>query len=54
MLGVTIFGIFLTPVFFYVIRRITGRRSAAKQGHQPASGLKKATDESFSPQSPIA
>ncbi|HZU37293.1 MAG TPA: efflux RND transporter permease subunit, partial [Gemmataceae bacterium] len=28
MLGVTLFGIFLTPVFFYVIRRVTGRRSA--------------------------
>ena len=24
MLGVTLFGIFLTPVFFYVIRRISG------------------------------
>lgn len=27
MLGVTLFGIFLTPVFFYVIQRMTGRRS---------------------------
>jgi multidrug efflux pump subunit AcrB len=26
MLGVTLFGIFLTPVFFYVVRRLTGRR----------------------------
>jgi multidrug efflux pump len=26
--GVTLFGIFLTPVFFYVIRRFTGRRPA--------------------------
>lgn len=25
MLGVTLFGIFLTPVFYYVIRRITGQ-----------------------------
>ena len=24
MLGVTLFGIFLTPVFFYVIRKLTG------------------------------
>jgi multidrug efflux pump len=24
MLGVTIFGIFLTPVFYYVIRKIAG------------------------------
>jgi multidrug efflux pump len=26
--GVTLFGIFLTPVFFYVIRRFVGQRSA--------------------------
>src|SRR5439155_26024736 len=26
MLGVTLFGIFLTPVFFYVIRSLTGVR----------------------------
>ncbi len=26
MLGVTLFGIFLTPVFFYVVRRLTGPR----------------------------
>src|SRR5947209_3049824 len=29
MLGVTIFGIFLTPVFYYVIRRISERRTPA-------------------------
>jgi multidrug efflux pump subunit AcrB len=29
MLGVTLFGIFLTPVFFYVIRRISGPVSPA-------------------------
>ena len=28
MLGVTMFGIFLTPVFFYVIRRISGHSKA--------------------------
>jgi multidrug efflux pump len=27
MLGVTLFGIFLTPVFFYVVRALTGRRA---------------------------
>jgi multidrug efflux pump len=27
MIGVTLFGIFLTPVFFYVIRRIVGHRT---------------------------
>ena len=29
MLGVTVFGIFFTPVFYYVIRRLTGSRSNA-------------------------
>ena len=24
MIGVTLFGVFMTPVFFYVIRRFTG------------------------------
>jgi multidrug efflux pump len=28
MIGVTLFGIFMTPLFFYVIRRFTGRKSA--------------------------
>jgi multidrug efflux pump len=27
--GVTLFGIFLTPVFFYVIRRLVGQRTPA-------------------------
>jgi multidrug efflux pump len=29
MLGVTLFGIFFTPVFYYVIRWLTGRRAVA-------------------------
>ncbi len=29
MLGVTLFGIFLTPVFYYVIQWFTDRRAAA-------------------------
>ena len=29
MLGVTLFGLVLTPVFFYVVRGLLGRRSAA-------------------------
>ena len=32
MIGVTFFGIFLTPVFFYVIRKIT--RKAGPGGEQ--------------------
>ena len=34
MLGVTLFGIFLTPVFFYVIRGLTGHRSESLSGGQ--------------------
>ena len=30
MLGVTLFGIFLTPVFFYVIRRLSAGSAAAE------------------------
>ena len=43
MLGVTIFGIFFTPVFYVVIRRFTGRGAAAAR---PAEGppVGKATD----------
>ncbi|PVM84860.1 efflux RND transporter permease subunit [Caulobacter endophyticus] len=29
MLGVTVFGLILTPVFYYVIRRLSGRKSLA-------------------------
>ncbi len=39
MIGVTLFGIFLTPVFFYVIRRLGGPPSTAlqptRQPHPP-------------------
>ncbi len=38
MLGVTMFGIFLTPVFFYVIRRTSGPPSpAAQPAHEALS-----------------
>jgi multidrug efflux pump len=37
MIGVTFFGIFLTPVFFYVVRGLSSaRRSAALRGQTPA------------------
>jgi multidrug efflux pump len=31
MIGVTLFGIFLTPVFFFVVRRLSGRSQSAKE-----------------------
>jgi len=36
MLGVTLFGIFLTPVFYYVVMRVTGQDRP--MGHPPAGG----------------
>jgi multidrug efflux pump len=35
MLGVTLFGIFLTPLFFYVIRRVTERLQDYMAEHPP-------------------
>jgi multidrug efflux pump subunit AcrB len=35
MLGVTLFGIFLTPVFFYVIQWVTDLRAPAASGQAP-------------------
>jgi len=32
MLGVTLFGLFLTPVFYVVITRLTHRRAHARRG----------------------
>ncbi len=37
MLGVTLFGIFLTPVFFYVIDLVTRRGTRASEG-PPTNG----------------
>jgi hypothetical protein len=34
MIGVTLFGLFLTPVFFYVIRRFAGQRTPAPADSQ--------------------
>jgi hypothetical protein len=36
MLGVTFFGIFLTPVFFSVIMKFFGRQDSAKLPPQPS------------------
>ncbi|MGA2031798.1 MAG: efflux RND transporter permease subunit [Thermoguttaceae bacterium] len=46
MLGVTMFGIFLTPVFFYVIRRISGPLSPAVQPTHEAYPVKDAAPSS--------
>ncbi len=36
MLGVTLFGIFLTPVFYYVIQWASDRRAAARERSEPS------------------
>jgi hypothetical protein len=35
MLGVTVFGLLLTPVFFVLVRRLTSRRAANAQANSP-------------------
>lgn len=37
MLGVTLFGLFLTPVFYVVIRGIVERPRRAREPHEAAS-----------------
>jgi multidrug efflux pump len=32
MIGVTMFGIFLTPVFYVLLRQVTGNRSLKQHG----------------------
>ncbi len=46
MIGVTLFGIFLTPVFFYVIRRTGGPRSPSAQPDHEAYLAKDAAPSS--------
>jgi multidrug efflux pump len=43
MLGVTMFGLFLTPVFYVVLRRLTERRRAAA-AHEHAEVLARGGD----------
>ena len=39
MIGVTAFGIFLTPVFYVLLRALTGNRPLKQHGHAgPAAG----------------
>jgi multidrug efflux pump subunit AcrB len=38
MLGVTLFGLVLTPVFYVVIRKLTGKRKS-KEEHPPVETL---------------
>ena len=36
MIGVTLFGLFLTPVFFYVVRWLSGQSRSVKEPVQQA------------------
>jgi len=39
MLGVTVFGVFFTPVFYYVIRWFSTRRAKPKPKGTPSSSV---------------
>ena len=41
MLGVTIFGVFLTPLFYYAIQSFNDRRAEAQAWQQPRSDTSK-------------
>jgi multidrug efflux pump len=45
MLGVTLFGLFLTPVFYVTLRRLSGRSLATRTPAQPASPVSPASLE---------
>ena len=45
MLGVTLFGIFLTPVFYYVIQWFVDRRLAAIEAEEEAEAETRATHD---------
>jgi multidrug efflux pump len=44
MLGVTVFGVFFTPVFYYVIRWFSGKKTAAKDAPPSAAAEAKVVD----------
>jgi len=37
MIGVTFFGIFMTPVFYVVVRKLAGNRPLVNHGREPAN-----------------
>ncbi len=41
MIGVTFFGIFMTPVFYVLVRRLTGNRPLVQHDRQPANSQNK-------------
>ncbi|MBC8130954.1 MAG: efflux RND transporter permease subunit, partial [Rhizobiaceae bacterium] len=45
MIGVTAFGLFLTPVFYVLLRRLAGNRPIKKSGQSVSAGA----DETFAP-----
>jgi len=44
MLRVTAFGLIFTPVFYVVIRRLTGRSLAAREGEAPSAAAPQAAE----------
>jgi hypothetical protein len=39
MLGVTLFGLLLTPVFYWVVRRLTAAVQRRRDGDSPSSAV---------------
>jgi multidrug efflux pump len=39
MLGVTLFGLLLTPVFYVILRKLTGAKPLVNKHHLPQPGL---------------
>jgi multidrug efflux pump len=54
MLGVTFFGIFLTPVFFYVIQWAADRSEAARAEPPPAATASNGPESSHGPNGAMA
>jgi multidrug efflux pump len=50
MIGVTAFGLFFTPVFYVVLRRLTGNRSLQ---HQPELATLGASANAHSVKEPV-
>jgi len=45
MIGVTLFGIFLTPVFYVLLRRLTGNRPLKQHGKAPPHDVMRSPDD---------
>jgi multidrug efflux pump len=54
MIGVTAFGIFLTPVFYVLLRALTGNRPLKRHGEVPHDAAAFGGGVQASPASPVS